>query len=127
MGNPQSTALVPIKKELPAKKPSSQISDMALVDRDTYIKDREQVRQYLPDILGKVLARIWIDSDFHAAFARDPEGTLARNGVHLPETMSIQFEKAQTDRPRVVVYEQQAGSKFKLRIFYLQLIMMAGR
>jgi len=26
-----------------------------------------------------------------------------------------------------VVFEQKPGSKFKLRIFYLQLVMMAGR
>jgi len=25
------------------------------------------------------------------------------------------------------VFEQKPGSKFKLRIFYLQLVMMAGR
>jgi hypothetical protein len=26
-----------------------------------------------------------------------------------------------------VVYEQRAGSKFKARVLYLQLVMMAGR
>jgi hypothetical protein len=25
------------------------------------------------------------------------------------------------------VFEQQPGSKFKLRVFYLQLVMMAGK
>ena len=30
-------------------------------------------------------------------------------------------------RPRIVVFERRPGSKFKLRIFYLQLVMMAGR
>ena len=31
------------------------------------------------------------------------------------------------DRPRIVVYEKRPGSKFKVRVFYLQLVMMAGR
>ncbi len=122
----QSTALVPFKKLLPAKRKST-AATIDLVDEETYIADREQVRRFLPDILGKVLARLWIDRDFHDVFARDPEGTLAQNGVHLPETMSIEFQKPESDRPRIVVYEQPENSKFKMRVFYLQLIMMAGR
>ena len=31
------------------------------------------------------------------------------------------------DRPRIVVFEQRPGSKFKVRVLYLQLVMMAGR
>ncbi len=127
MSKSPSTALVPVKMTPPAKKQKANVAQIDLVDHETYIRDREQVRQFLPDILGKVLARIWIDSAFHEAFSRDPEGTLAQNGVHLPETMSIEFQKPQSDRPRIVVYEQAEGSKFKLRVFYLQLIMMAGR
>lgn len=126
MGERQSTALVPLRKLLPAKRGSA-AATINLVEEETYIADREQVRRFLPDILGKVLARIWIDSEFHALFSRDPEGTLAQNGVHLPETMSIEFQKPQSDRPRIVVYEQPENSKFKMRVFYLQLIMMAGR
>ena len=53
--------------------------------------------------------------------------TLEKNGVFLPENMSIEFQKQNTDRPRIVVFEQKPGSKFKLRVFYLQLVMMAGR
>lgn len=126
MGERQSTALVPLRKMLPAKRGSA-AATINLVEEETYIADREQVRRFLPDILGKVLARIWIDFEFHALFSRDPEGTLAQNGVHLPETMSIEFQKPQSDRPRIVVYEQPENSKFKMRVFYLQLIMMAGR
>ena len=49
------------------------------------------------------------------------------NGVYLPEDMSIEFQKPNSDRPRIVVYEQKPNSKFKLRVLYLQLVMMAGR
>ena len=60
-------------------------------------------------------------------FAKDPQKTLEFNGVYLPEDMSIEFQKQNTDRPRIVVFEQKPGSKFKMRVFYLQLVMMAGR
>ncbi len=92
-----------------------------------HFKNRSEVRKLLPDILGRVLARIWIDSKFKEEFEQDPQKTLEFNGVYLPEDMSIEFQKPNSDRPRIVVYEQRPNSKFRLRILYLQLIMMAGR
>ena len=92
-----------------------------------HLKNRSEVRKYLPDILGRVLARIWIDSSFKEQFEQDPQKTLEFNGVYLPEDMSIEFQKPNSDRPRIVVYEQRPNSKFRLRVLYLQLIMMAGR
>ena len=86
---------------------------------------REDVRQFLPDILGKVLASYLIDPEFHMQFSRDPVKTLAKNGVKLPENVTIEFQRENTERPRIVVYEQRLG--LKLRILYLQLVMMAGR
>ena len=85
------------------------------------------MRERLPEILGKALALIWIDREFADLFARDPQGTLEREGIILPENMAIEFQKPGTDRPRVVVYEKRPKSNFKLRILYLQLVMMAGR
>ena len=92
-----------------------------------HLKNRSEVRKFLPDILGRVLARIWIDSEFKEQFEQDPQKTLEFNGVFLPEDMSIEFQKPNSDRPRIVVYEQRPNSKFRLRVIYLQLIMMAGR
>ena len=92
-----------------------------------HFKNRSEVRKLLPDILGRVLARIWIDSKFKEEFEQDPQKTLEFNGVFLPEDMSIEFQKPNSDRPRIVVYEQRPNSKFKLRVLYLQLVMMAGR
>ena len=91
-----------------------------------HLKNRSEVRKFLPDILGRVLARIWIDSTFKEQFENDPQKTLEFNGVYLPEDMHIEFQKPNSDRPRIVVYEQRPNSKFKLRVLYLQLIMMAG-
>ena len=92
-----------------------------------HLKNRSDVRKYLPDILGRVLARIWIDSNFKEQFEQDPQKTLEYNGVYLPEDMSIEFQKPNSDRPRIVVYELRPNSRFRLRVLYLQLIMMAGR
>ncbi len=92
-----------------------------------HLKNRGDVRKFLPDILGRVLARIWIDSNFKEEFEQDPQKTLEFNGVYLPEDMFIEFQKPNSDRPRIVVYEQRPNSRFRLRVLYLQLIMMAGR
>ena len=94
---------------------------------DVVLLDRHQVRKQLPDIMGSVLARIWIDPDFHAEFMKDPRDALKANGVLLPNTIHIEFSVSHGERPKVVVYEQQQNSRFKLRLFYLQLIMLAGR
>ncbi|NBR40857.1 MAG: hypothetical protein EBT93_15805, partial [Alphaproteobacteria bacterium] len=69
----------------------------------------------------------WIDTEFHQAFDQDPVGTLEAHGVFIPSTMSIEFQRKTSDRPRIVVYEQNPNSKFKARVLYLQLVMMAGR
>jgi len=119
-------ALVPVKpKQLPARRAGGPRYDL-VSDRVTFTS-REEVRERLPDILGKALALIWIDKEFASLFARDPQGTLEAEGIALPENMSIEFQKPGTDRPRIVVYERRPNSNFKLRILYLQLVMMAGR
>ena len=82
---------------------------------------------YSEAILGKALAGTGIDNEFHKAFDRDPVGTLESHGVFIPSTMSIEFQRKTSDRPRIVVYEQNPNSKFKARVLYLQLVMMAGR
>lgn len=125
MSQPTKNALVPVKpKGLVPRLGSSRYD---LVSDQTTFKSREDVRERLPEILGKALALIWIDREFADMFARDPQGTLEREGIILPENMAIEFQKPGTDRPRVVVYEKRPNSNFKLRILYLQLVMMAGR
>ena len=103
------------------------ISPFDITQKLHHLKNRSEVRKFLPDILCRVLARTWIDSDFKEQFHEDPQKTLEFNGVYLPEDMSIEFQKPNSDRPRIVVYEQRPNSKFRLRVLYLQLVMMAGR
>ena len=122
-------ALVPIKKLSPPAliEKNRNLAPLVLVNVNISFGSREEVKKLLPDIIGKALARIWIDSDFHRDFSSDPHSTLQKNGVHLPDTMVVEFQKPNSDRPRIVVYERRPGSKFKVRVFYLQLVMMAGR
>ncbi len=123
------------KSNLPVKVKSKNLvsvskdnsSPLDITQKLHHLKNKTEVRKHLPEILGRVLARIWIDTDFKEQFSIDPQKTLEFNGVYLPEDMSIEFQKPNSDRPRIIVYEQRPKSKFKLRVLYLQLVMMAGR
>jgi hypothetical protein len=124
-----STALVPVSQGAvaPVRKGGTIADPLKLVRDSIHLHDREEVRKYLPDILGRALARIWIDQNFAQSFATDPKRTLEEAGVFLPENMSIEFEKASSDRPKIIVFERQPNSKFRMRVLYLQLVMMAGK
>ena len=116
------------KPKLPIKfKPNELNQALELVDKDLILKNREEVKKYLPDILGRVLARIWIDKLFKESFKSNPRQVLNENGVFLPDDMTLEFQKPNSDRPRIVVYEKKSGIKFKLRVLHLQLVMIAGR
>ena len=128
MTNSDSRSLVPVPSRAVSIKTGKQdLIPASLNMENRRFETREDVRNFLPDILGKTLARIWIDPEFHNNFASNPLKALAENGVMLPENIVVEFQKQDSQRPRVVVFEQKPGSKFKLRIFYLQLVMMAGR
>lgn len=103
-----------------------QTPDFALVRRPTHLQDITKVERHLPELLGRALARAWIDAEFNATFLADPKGLLARYGVHLPATVSIEVETTQSQRQRIVVYEHRQGEP-KRRVMYLQLVMMAGK
>ena len=106
----QSTELVKIDQKtsnLPIKFNENDInSALKLVEKDLYLKDREDVKKFLPDILGRVLARIWIDSDFKENFKKNPDSILSENGVYLPDDMILEFQKPNSDRPKIIVYEK---------------------
>ena len=124
----QSKSLIPIKNnELAVVKAGNNKDPLNISEKLQHFKNRDEVKKFLPDILGRVLARIWIDSEFREEFSVDPQKTLEFNGVYLPEDMYIEFQKPNSDRPKIVVYQQRPNSKFKLRVLYLQLVMMAGR
>ena len=116
------------KSKLPIKfKPNEVYQALELVDKDLILKNREEVKKYLPDILGRVLARIWIDKSFKENFKLNPRQVLNDNGVFLPDDMILEFQKPNSDRPKIIVYEKKNGSNFKIRVVQLQLVMLAGR
>jgi hypothetical protein len=131
MKSSKSTELIKIDEQtskLPVKFNSKEINNaLKLVDKDLYLQNREDVKKFLPDILGRVLARIWIDTNFKENFKSDPETVLSENGVFLPDDMILEFQKPNSDRPKIIVYEKKADSKFKVRVVQLQLVMIAGR
>ena len=114
------------KTNLPVKfEKNSNVLD--LVDKEIFLENRQEVKKYLPEILGRGLARVWIDSDFKKNFKQNPIDTLNQHGVFLPDEMVLEFQKADTKRPKIIVYEKKGNSNFKVRVVQLQLIMMAGR
>ena len=127
MRKKQTNLPVKAKNNEVIKVSQDKISPFDITQKLHHLKNRSEVRKFLPDILGRVLARTWIDAEFKEQFHEDPQKTLEFNGVYLPEDMSIEFQKPNSDRPRIVVYEQRPNSKFRLRVLYLQLVMMAGR
>ena len=116
------------KSNLPIKFDSKEVKNaLELVDKDLILKNREDVKKYLPDILGRVLARIWIDKSFKDNFKSNPKEVLNDNGVFLPDDMILEFQKPNSDRPKIIVYEKKEKSNFKVRVVQLQLVMLAGR
>ena len=127
----KSTGLIKInenKNQLPIKFDKKNVNQaLELVDKDLILKNREEVKKYLPDILGRVLARIWIDKSFKESFKSNPRQVLEDNGVFLPDDMILEFQKPNSDRPKIIVYETKKNSNFKVRVVQLQLVMLAGR
>lgn len=101
--------------------------DFNLVKTPTAFESTTQIEKHLPDILGRALARSWIDPEFREKFATDPANLLAQYDVFLPSSITIEYETQETLRPRIVVYEKQAFGLGKKCLLYLQLIMMAGK
>ncbi len=113
------------KTNLPVKFKNTNVLD--IVDKEIFLENRQEVKKYLPEILGRVLARIWIDNEFKKSFTEDPIETLNNHGVFLPDEMTLEFHKPDSKRPKIIVYEKKGNSNFKVRVVQLQLIMMAGR
>ena len=134
MAESTSHALVPLKRALPARRaepdtrraePAAQAFD--LVSQATVLEDRAQVERFLPDILGRALARAWIDTGFRRAFGLDPKGTLAAHRIRLPDSIGIEVVTEGQTRPMVIVSERATPHAPARRLIYLQLVMVAGK
>ena len=115
------------KPKLPVKFDSNKVAQaLELVDSDLVLKNREEVKKYLPDILGRALARSWIDTDYKKALSFDVKSTLAKGGVVMPDEYECQYEASSGQRAKIVVYEK-TSSNFKVRVCGLSLTMVASR
>lgn len=112
----------------PAAQPQGNLpaEEFVLVERITRLMTLDEIERHLPDILGRALARGWIDKPFQSAFMDAPKEMLATYDVHLPDAVEIEVETEPGKRPRIVVYQISLGGR-KRRLLYLQLVMMAGR
>lgn len=88
--------------------------------------DLDDVERFLPDILGRALARAWVDRAFAQTLLGDPVAVLMRHGVRLPPDIFIETEMGQNGRQRIVVYQHITAAQPR-RLLYLQLVMMAGK
>ena len=86
-----------------------------------------ELREKILDYLGAVLARCWIDRSLLGEIERDAHRALRHLGILLPDEIEIRVERPGKDRPRLVIFEWDENRRFKRRICYLQLIMMAGK
>lgn len=118
-----STSLVPYKQTLPAQ----YVYEFKLSDEEIEFMDRETVKAKLPDILGRALARSWIDEDYRLQLEKDVASTLAAGGVAVPDEYECRYEKNGTGRAKIVVYEVRPNSAFRLRICGFSLTMMASK
>ena len=87
-----TTALVPTRKKntlpVPVKKGELK-TPFSLVDQAIHLNNRKDVQAILPDVLGRVLARIWIDPEFRDSFKSNPQKTLELHNIFLPEEMTF--------------------------------------
>ena len=90
------------------------------------LRDGAMVERFLPDILGRALARAWVDPGFRARLSEDPKALLHDHDVHLPPAIWIETETGANGRPMIVVHERADDGRLR-RLLYLQLVMVAGK
>ena len=100
--------------------------DFRLVRAPVDLTDGKMVEEFLPDILGRALARSWVDAGFRSRLTQDPKALLADHDVHLPGSIRIETQTGPNGRPLVVVHERQPDGGMR-RLCYLQLVMLAGK
>ncbi len=100
--------------------------DFRLVRNPVDLTDGRMVERFLPDILGRALARSWVDGGFRDRLTEDPKALLADHEVYLPGSIWIETQTGSNGRPMIVVHERQPDGVLR-RLLYLQLVMLAGK
>ena len=55
----------------------------------------------------RVLDPTLLDKSFKESFKSNPRQVLNDNGVFLPDDMILEFQKPNSDRPKIIVYEKK--------------------
>ena len=116
-----SRSLVPYTKKLPVE----YVYEFKLVDEDIDLNTRAEVKSQLPDILGRALARSWVDEEYKSQLQKCVHTTLALGGVAIPDDYICEYETTSGQRAKIVVFEQTG--RLKLRVCSLSLTMVASR
>ena len=116
-----SKALVPYEKKLPVE----YVYEFKLVNEDIILDTRADVKAQLPDILGRALARSWVDEEYKSQLQKCVHTTLAKGGVAIPDDYICEYETTSGQRAKIVVFEQTG--RLKLRVCGLSLTMVASR
>ena len=114
-------AVIPYEKKLPVE----YVYEFKLVDEDIDLNTREEVKAQLPDILGRALARSWVDEEYKEQLQECVHTALARGGVAIPDDYICEYETTSGQRAKIVVFEQTG--RLKLRVCVLSLTMVATR
>ncbi|MGI9391949.1 MAG: hypothetical protein ACR2N8_00200 [Parvibaculales bacterium] len=104
------------------------ISDMRiffrLTEKRLVLESDDEMRQVLPKMLKKIIARCWLDEDFERDFRSDSRALLESYGVTLGEGVEMGFEEEDSMRPKICVYRGTGDTREN--IFYLQWMLVLG-
>ncbi len=88
---------------------------------------RAEIKEHLPDICGKALARAWFDEHYYNRLKDDVHQTFADGGIILPDEYELVFEHTSHSRASITIFEKTANNRFKIRVCSLSLSMIARR
>jgi hypothetical protein len=84
------------------------------------LNNEAEVRKELPQVIGKLLALCWINSELASYF-------LSRIEISLPDNIIIEVRKEAKAKPSITVFQIADGSRYKQRLFKLSLKLIANR
>lgn len=88
---------------------------------------REEIKEHLPDICGKALARAWYDEHYYNRLKNDVHQTFEDGGILLPSEYQLVFDHNSNTRASITIFEKSANARFKVRVCSLSLTMIARR
>lgn len=88
---------------------------------------RAEIKEHLPDICGKALARAWYDDHYYNRLKNDVHQTFEDGGIILPSEYQLVFEHNSNTRASITIFEKTANTRFKIRVCSLSLTMIAKR